>query len=316
MNDINDHEYKGVTAMTCATIRGRKTIIIGSQETVQFLYPESWESDSIDLRSQFNRTGRQAVEVGQVDKLEVRNDNVAILTVNNKHVSAFGVSMSKHPNEVYHPWPVENTPRYGSIALCPNGDNFITGRKHGQIYVADCYSLSHDYNHVETVFEKQEDVHAISFYPTSSQTASKSCYNIFSVAGDADTIRFFAKDDIKNTFHWLSDYTIPVRWTSTTAYNVSIEKIVENSQHANINSFNAFRDAPRTNPSVIHTVFSPNGKYFAYATTDGFVGILKFKLLDPEKALITKDQKKREQDEYWEKLRSGTNIRLLGAWVD
>jgi hypothetical protein len=105
---------------------------------------------------------------------------------------------------------------------------------------------------------------------------------------------------------------------SKTAYNASTGKLVNPSRNSKANSFNPFQDSPGTNPSVIHTVFSPNGQYFAYVTTEGFIGILNFKLLDPESSLIEKDEKKRSDDEYWEKLALGSskkNARNMGGII-
>lgn len=298
--------------MTCATHSGKKIIIIGTKKILQFLDRErlllqdTQESKGsrwyIDLDAQFNRY-KGGIDVGWVRKLEMRDGNLAVLTANDKVVSAFGVVTRHHPDLVFQPWPVEGSLAYGSIALCPGGNSFITGRKNGKIYAADCYSLSPDYNHPVLVFREKTNVHAVSLYPSVSK------YSIFSVAGDADTIRFFTKDDTKNTFQGLEEYTTPVAWTSKTAYNASTGKLVNPSPNSTTNSFNPFRDSPGTNPSVIHTVFSPNGQYFAYATTEGFIGILNFKLLDPESSMIKKDEKKDEKkradDEYWEKLALG-----------
>ncbi|PVH73198.1 hypothetical protein DL98DRAFT_538563 [Cadophora sp. DSE1049] len=305
LREIDSEVYPEVTAMTCATQFGKNIIIIGTRKVLQFLDRESegpgW---GIDLDAQFNRY-KGGIDVGWVKKLEMRDGNLAVLTANDKVVSAFGVVTRHHPDLVFQPWPVEGSLAYGSIALCPGGNSFITGRKNGKIYTADCYSLSPDYNHPVVVFEEKTNVHAVSLYPSVSK------YSIFSVAGDADTIRFFTKDDIKNTFQGLEEYTIPVAWTSKTAYNASTGKLVNRNSTAN--SFNPFRDSPGTNPSVIHTVFSPNGQYFAYATTEGFIGILNFKLLDPESSVIKKDEKKRADDEYWEKLDLARAVDGVGA---
>ncbi|KAH6667120.1 WD40-repeat-containing domain protein [Halenospora varia] len=316
LRGIDNEVYPEVSAMTCVMHSGKKIIIIGTKKMLLYLDPERLLLQDtqnsrwyFDLDAQFNRYN-QGIDVGRVKKLEMKDGNLAVLTANDSGVSAFGVVTRHHPDVIFQPWPVERSLAYGSIALCPGGNSFITGGKNGNIYAADCYSLSRNYNHPVVVFEEQRNVYAVSLYPSVSK------YSIFSVAGDADTIRFFTKDDIKNTFEVLEEYTTPVRCTSKTAYNASTGKLVERSQNSFVNPFNPFRDFPGKIPSVIHTVFSPDGRYFAYATTEGFVGILNFKLLDRESSMIVKDEKKRADDEYWEKLALGSSNKMPGTWVE
>jgi WD40 repeat protein len=334
-----------VNSMTIANHMERKVIALGSStghlqvrtfETDLLIFPEPTDWNLIEL---FN-SNRENIDVGRVEQIDIQSGAIAILGAG-ETVRAMGVILPECPKEVQHFWPLKDGIKYGSIALYEDGKGFITGRNNGFIYTAACDGVSATNNHQEKVFDDNSNVCAVSMYPRKATKSTTFTYIYFTVAGTASKIRFFCKDDNENKFQLLESYIIPVLSTSDTAYNGTIAKIVPRQQTED-DSFNPYRKTsshspfgssskekgglafgakPKNNLSifdskrreaVIHTLFSPDGQYFAYGTTDGFVGILNWNLLKPERILI--DEKQTADEKYWAKLRF--NDRLPGAWQE
>ncbi|KFY05180.1 hypothetical protein O988_00200 [Pseudogymnoascus sp. VKM F-3808] len=290
-----------ITAVTCAIMHEKKFLILGDSSKITYIDLDIPANPRmyVDLTSQVNF----GEFPGAVTKLEVKNGNLAILAAKKDDTfSAFGlIPKNGRPDIAIRAWgrQYKTGLKYGSIALCYDGTSFITNcvddivnheMVPAKIYAGNCTNLVTSLNHRVDDFKLQGEVHAISCYPSTLESK----HDVFSVAGDGGEIRFFAKNSDWNTFHYLEAYTTPSIWKSGRAYNASTMDLC-----------NCVGDG-----TIIQTMFSPDGRYFAYTTTQGFIGVLNFKLLKDESFMMTKserEKKERRENEAWfdwcEKLR-------------
>ncbi|KAL5350982.1 hypothetical protein ACLOAV_004555 [Pseudogymnoascus australis] len=293
VNAYPEEKFGYITAVACGIIHGKKFLIIGHDRKITYIDLDNPESPmrSVDL-SHVDNFGEF---VGTVKTLEMKNGNLAILVAeHDKTFTAFGLlrnTTEARPDIVNRAWArnYKTGFKYGSIALCYDGTSFITNCAndsiggevvHAKIYAGYCVHLIRTYNHKVDDFKLKGEVHAISCYPSTLDSK----YDIFSVAGDGGEIRFFAKDDLANTFHYLEAYTTPSIWNDE-AYNASTREL----QYC------------VGDGTVIQTVFSPDGRYFVYATTQ-YIGVLNFKLLEDESFEMMKSEKEKKEhreNEAW-----------------
>jgi hypothetical protein len=166
--------------------------------------------------------------------------------------------------------------------------------------------LNHSFrcNFSHKVYDQPHKVASISFYPRLSTESQKTRYSYFVVAGTASYMRFFRKDNIvENNIECLDSYQIPVRSRSNLAYNLTSGKFEDavTDFPENGTAFNVFlQSMTGRGPLVLYTTFSPNGSFFAYATSDGYIGILDFQLQEKKAATIATDNHKAANDAFWE----------------